>query len=295
LILLTKKYHYHHNVSKKLPYLGFSIYRETNQFMKITKNLLFIAVTLLIMAGCKKNTDNSSQEEAPVSKSESSAPFSCQMKVDSPDGKTPATESNGPANKIWPNGSTIKVRFSGGSTYVRSKVQQYAKSWETYANLTFQFVADNAAADIKVAFAPGGSWSYIGIDTKNKTVSMNYGWFNNNTSDTEFRRTVTHEFGHALGLNHEQSHPDANIPWNTQAVYNYYMGAPNYWTKEEVDYNVLSVSPRAGLYYSAYDKASIMHYPVDAQFTTNNVTIAANNTTISANDALYMTSIYPGR
>ena len=266
--------------------------KQTN-FMKITKNLLFVAATLLIMAGCKKNTDNI-QQETPVVKTESSVPFSCEMRVDAPNG-LPGTESNGPANKVWPNGSIIKVRFSGGTAYVRSKVQQYAKSWETYANLTFQFVADNAAADIKVAFDAGGSWSYIGTDTKNKTVSMNYGWFNNNTSDTEFRRTVTHEFGHALGLNHEQSHPDANIPWNTQAVYDYYMGAPNYWTKAQVDYNVLAVSSRTGLNYTAYDSASIMHYPVQAQFTTNNVTIAANNTTISAKDALYMTSIYPGR
>lgn len=264
--------------------------------MKINKSLLFVAAGLLTFASCKKGAENQPKEEISTPTAKSDVPFSCRMKVD-PATSGPGTEANGPANKLWPNGSNIRVRFNNGagSAFVRSKVQQYAKSWETYANVTFTFVADNAAADIKIAFANDGSWSYIGTDVKNKAVSMNYGWFDNNTSDTEFRRTVTHEFGHALGLNHEQSHPDANIPWNTQAVYNYYMGAPNFWTKADVDFNVLYVSPRAGLNYTTYDSSSIMHYPVAAAFTTNNVAIAPNNTTISTKDAQYMKTYYPGR
>lgn len=262
--------------------------------MNINKSLLFIAAALLTMASCKKGADQSAKENVSIKTDLASVPYSCEMKVDSTT-SGPGTESNGPANKLWPNGSNIKVRFSGGSPFVRSKVQQYAKSWQTYANITFTFVADNAPADIKITFVSGGSWSYIGTDVRNQAVSMNYGWFNDSTDDTEFRRTVTHEFGHALGLNHEQSHPDANIPWNRQAVYDYYMGPPNNWTKAQIDFNVLYVSPRTGLYYTAYDPTSIMHYPVDARFTTNHVAVAPNNTTISANDALYMKSCYPGR
>ncbi|AUF95294.1 hypothetical protein CXQ80_05360 [Pseudomonas sp. 02C 26] len=33
-----------------------------------------------------------------------------------------------------------------------------------------------------------------------------------------FECPVLHEFGHALGLQHEHTHPDANIPWNEQAL-----------------------------------------------------------------------------
>lgn len=259
------------------------------------KFLLISTAVLFCFSSCKKNAENTAVENnVKVQETGLHNDFTCQMKVAGSEG--PVTESNGPANKLWGNGSTIKVRFSGGSAVVRNKVKQYAKSWETYANLTFSFVADNAAADIKIAFNQNdGSWSYIGTDSKRFATSMNYGWFNDNTSDVEFRRTITHEFGHALGLNHEQSHPDANIPWNTAAVYSYYMGPPNNWSKADVDFNVLSVESRTGLNYTPYDVASIMHYPVEARFTTNNTTIAANNTTISAKDIQYMRTYYPGR
>lgn len=259
------------------------------------KFLLISTAVLFCLTSCKKNAENSApvENDQKVQETGLHTGFTCQMKVPAHTG--PQTEANGPANQLWTNGSTIKVKFIGGSTYVRSKVKQYAKTWETSANITFSFVADNAAADIKIAFANDGSWSYVGKESKNYTPSMNYGWFNDSTSDTEFRRTVTHEFGHALGLNHEQSHPDANIPWNTQAVYDYYMGPPNNWSKADVDFNVLAVESRTGLNYTAYDSASIMHYPVEARFTTNNRTIAANNTTISAKDVLYMKTYYPGR
>lgn len=259
------------------------------------KFLLFSTAVLFCLTSCKKNAGDpvAVNNDQKVQETGLHQDFTCEMKQPAPGG--PTTEANGPANKLWTNGSTIKVKFIGGSTIVRNKVIQYAKSWEASANVTFSFVADNAAADIKVGFASGGSWSYIGTTSKQYSPSMNYGWFTDTTSDTEFRRTITHEFGHALGLNHEQSHPDANIPWNTQAVYNYYMGPPNNWTKAQVDFNVLSVESRTGLNYTAYDSSSIMHYAVQAQFTTNNTTIAANNTTISAKDVLYMKTYYPGR
>ncbi|MBB5638010.1 hypothetical protein HDE68_003936 [Pedobacter cryoconitis] len=260
------------------------------------KFLFFSTAVLFCLTSCKKNADNSApvNNDQKVQETGLHTEFVCEMKQ--PEAGGPATESNGPSNKLWANGSTIKVRFIGGSALVREKVKQYAKSWEASANVTFSFVADNAAADIKVGFTSGaGSWSYIGTTSKQYSPSMNYGWFTDNTSDVEFRRTITHEFGHALGLNHEQSHPDANIPWNTQAVYDYYMGPPNNWSKAQIDFNVLRVESRTGLNYTAYDSSSIMHYAVQARFTTNNTTIAANNTTISAKDVLYMKTYYPGR
>ena len=48
---------------------------------------------------------------------------------------------------------------------------------------------------------------------------MNYGWFDSETTDDEYRRVVLHEFGHALGLAHEHQSPGVAIPWNEQKVY----------------------------------------------------------------------------
>lgn len=263
--------------------------------MKTKKNMLLLTASLLILVSCKKNNESINEDKISSEKMSSSTPFSCEIKVDSATTGV-RTESNGPANKLWLNGSVIRVKFIGGSALVRQRVRQYAESWETHANIDFSFVPDNEPADIKVAFnAGGGSWSYMGTGSRNQNVSMNFGWFNDQSPESDFRRTITHEFGHALGLSHEQSHPDANIPWNRVAVYDYYMGPPNNWTREKVNSNVLNVSPRRGLNFTPYDQTSVMHYPVQARFTTNNVAIAQNNTRISDNDALYMRTYYPGR
>jgi serralysin len=54
---------------------------------------------------------------------------------------------------------------------------------------------------------------------------MNLGWLTINTSssESEYRRVVLHEFGHALGLVHEHQNPNNNtIQWNKENVYAYY-------------------------------------------------------------------------
>ncbi|RBQ03111.1 M12 family metallopeptidase [Pedobacter miscanthi] len=262
-----------------------------NNFLK-SGLLLGLVVTMAV--SCKKKEETLPENvDLKTEKQEHQENFDCRILGVSTSG--PSTEGNGQTAVRWPNGSTVKVRFKGGSTFVRNKVKQYAKSWEPYANITFSFVADNAAADVKIGFDEPGYWSYLGTDSKSQTKSMNYGGFGTSTPETEFRRVITHEFGHALGLDHEQAHPDSNIPWNTQAVYDYYMGAPNYWSKEDIDYNVLAVNTRTGLSYNTYDTKSIMHYPVQARFTTNNKAIAPNNTTISEGDIAYVRTYYPGR
>ena len=59
---------------------------------------------------------------------------------------------------------------------------------------------------------------------------------------------VLQEFGHALGVLHEQSYPDA-IQWNKDTIYKYfsYSQVPP-WTKEQVDQFVFFVYDR--FYYS---------------------------------------------
>jgi serralysin len=124
--------------------------------------------------------------------------------------------------KKWQNGRIINCCFIGGDAIVKQKIVSYAKQWEQYANLKLNFITDPNISDVRIAFDNSGSWSYMGTDAlsipKNE-ATMNYGWLTPTTADNEYSRVVIHEFGHMLGCIHEHQHPQAGIPWNTEAVY----------------------------------------------------------------------------
>ncbi|KAK7685770.1 hypothetical protein QCA50_011116 [Cerrena zonata] len=119
---------------------------------------------------------------------------------------------------------------------------------------------------------------------------MNFGWFNDNTQDTEFSRTVVHEFGHALGCIHEQSQPNANIQWNKDYVYKYYEKIG--WNHADVDSNVFYQYGSAGIMASNYDSQSIMQYAIPRGFTTNGFVVGWN-THLSQGDIDFIKRVYP--
>lgn len=198
-------------------------------------------------------------------------------------------------DRVWSPGQNLRVRFMGGSAALRARVQGFAEEWRPHANVSFSYVADNAPADIRIAFVSGdGSWSFIGRDATlidANASTMNFGWLTDQTDDTEVRRVVVHEFGHALGMIHEHQSPVANIPWDVPKVYAWYsknMG----WDKAKVDANVLAKSDAATTNYSAYDPTSIMQYPVSAALTTDGTEIGWN-TQLSSMDKAAIREWYP--
>jgi hypothetical protein len=196
--------------------------------------------------------------------------------------------------KKWKNGRTLRVRFLGGTPAITDKVQFYARQWMDHANLTLAF-GNDPGAEIRVAFVPGGSWSYIGTDAlgiPQSRATMNYGWLDPGTPDDEYSRVVLHEFGHALGCIHEHQHPEAGIPWDRPAVYRYYMGPPNNWPKEDVDHNIFDLVPASQTQFSAFDPASIMCYAVPNELTIGDYEIGWNRV-LSATDKQFGAVAYP--
>ena len=197
---------------------------------------------------------------------------------------------------MWNPGENITVGFLPGETItVITKVKQYVKEWETYANVRFVFTNDVSQAKIKVGFKKDGtSWSWMGRDVlvnQSEGRTMNFGWLNDNTPESEFRRVVLHEFGHALGFIHEHQSPTAGIPWDTAKVYSYFGGSPNYWSHEKVDQNVLNKYSVTRTNSSTYDKFSIMHYSYPAYLTTDSSNFP-ENTDLSVVDKVFVNKVY---
>jgi hypothetical protein len=189
--------------------------------------------------------------------------------------------------------NNLRVRFTGGTPELLAKVRASADMWTQHAGVRFVYV-DSGPAEIRIGFAPGlGHWSHVGTCSGNtpqdqQTMNLALTAFD---SDIEVQRVVLHEFGHALGLQHEHQSPLANIPWNVPAVYEYF-GRTQRWSREQVDRNVLQRQDFRDVYANAFDPHSIMQYPVDGSLTTNGFSVGWNST-LSPLDIQMIGRIYP--
>ena len=204
---------------------------------------------------------------------------------------------SGVTDLMWSAGEVITVGFSSAAPFIfTSKVKQYVKEWETYANITFQFINDVSLAKIKVGFEnDGNSWSWVGRDVlvnPSNEMTMNFGWFTTSTAGTEFRRTILHEFGHALGFIHEHQASSAAIAWDKEKVYAFYGSPPNNWDRAKVDFNIFARYSQTTTNSSDYDVLSIMHYFFPADLTTDGSSFTWN-TNLSAIDKSFSRQVYP--
>ncbi|HPY40209.1 MAG TPA: M12 family metallopeptidase [Thiolinea sp.] len=162
------------------------------------------------------------------------------------------------------NGQVKQVSWRG-KEHQKEQIRQAFKAWKDLGiNLDFKEVSDRRNAIIRVGFMEGdGSWSYVGTDCKtikdSNQRTMNIGWDQANDFTT-----YLHEVGHALGLTHEHQSAKAGIVWNTQAVYKYFRGDPNYWEDAYIKSNILDKVHPDQVQASAWDPDSCMHYDFNA-------------------------------
>lgn len=194
------------------------------------------------------------------------------------------TRAISPIGKLWMNGSTLRVRFLGGTAAQQAKVKEQAAWWTAHANLRFDF--NNAPdAEIRIAFDPhNGAWSYVGTDNRSIPLdqpTMNLGFMDGGTT--------AHEFGHAIGLAHEHQNPAGGMQWNDAAVIRDLSGPPNHWGEAQIRHNVLNKYRADQLNGTSFDPDSIMLYAFPGSWVQSGQGTHANEV-LSAMDKAFIAS-----
>lgn len=202
----------------------------------------------------------------------------------------------GERGSFWPQRSTLKIRFLSGTTRQKTQAWQRFQQIDELVNLTFVQVT-SGPSDIRVRFdLDKGHWSYVGIASRqiaSNAATMNLGLVAGVFGDfaDEWDRVTLHEMLHALGFEHEHQHPAAGIPWDKAKVYAFYAQTQG-WNKRQVDFQVLRRYTGDQFHGSAFDRQSIMLYPVTAEHTTNGFSVGWNRK-LSATDIAFIKSVYP--
>ncbi|MES2659513.1 MAG: endonuclease/exonuclease/phosphatase family protein [Verrucomicrobiota bacterium] len=243
------------------------------------------------------------------------------------------------ASKRWAPGQTITVAFRGGNNTLHKKIAEGASQWLNYGNLKFDFGVDQAgnyrkwatsdtqpAAHIRVSFDRDGYYSLVGTDALNRHIAssgedtMNFDGFDYQLPP-DWMATVLHEFGHAIGFEHEHQHPDGgcDFRWDDDqsyertldsrgaviadrrgrhpGIYSVLGGWPNEWDKGTVDHNLRQLRDSSAYLTSEFDSGSIMKYAFDGWMFVHGEQSKCyathDNSTLSPFDQQGMATAYP--
>ncbi|MFO0617544.1 MAG: hypothetical protein U0414_33425 [Polyangiaceae bacterium] len=192
---------------------------------------------------------------------------------------------------MWKNGSVIKVGFLDGTEEEINTVVEEASEWMKYANLTFEWhkeVGKSTEMDELVTFKDCGGAGIQWFVRSPGPASSRYahrGEFSVCLSafpvewkaglKDHAKANTKHEFGHVIGLMHEQFNPDMKVTYDKEYVYEW-CEKTQHWGKANCDAQVMDsmvkLQPQHHWRVSPFDKDSIMFYGLpDPNFTLERV------------------------
>ena len=188
----------------------------------------------------------------------------------------------------------LKVYFIDVTNYnLITKTLEVAGEWSKPANIKFVISTKANDSHIRVSFRQKrGYQSLIGNSASHPSnFNKSTLWLQDldKMPYDEFRRVVLHEFGHAIGLEHELQNPNAILPWDSAAVYHYY-DSLYHWKPDSVNKFVFTkiVTGEA----SDFDPKSIMIYATPGFLLKTRVAIPWPND-LSAVDKTKIKKYYP--
>jgi len=183
-------------------------------------------------------------------------------------------------SKYWGSGGvSLSVGFLDNPPRdLRAKILEHMNAWGTTANVKFreESAAMTDTADVRIARAMDGHWSYLGTDIKlidHGQPTMNLQAFTMKTPDSEFYRVVRHETGHTLGCPHEHLRAGL-VALIDEAKAIEYFGRTQGWSPDEVRRQVLTPIDPMLLKGTREDQQSIMCYQIPGSITKTGKPIA---------------------
>jgi predicted Zn-dependent protease len=254
----------------------------------IKKIILFSLVISQILTSCSNNEDEASTETQLVNKEDllkTEFPVCTTLEKTQSVGTTSKANAVFKNNNNWITGQTIRIRFVGGSVELQNKIKEYASEWTFVANLNFVYVGTNDESDVSIFFQTGSNYTF--------GRSINFGQLSHpNITDELIKGITLHEFGHLLGLQHENQNPVANIQWNKPVVYDYYQNVIG-WSKDLVDSQIFNALPTSQYdIYTQYDSSSVMTYSFPPSFTTDGFSVPFVST-LSRTDQMFIGKMFP--
>ena len=202
----------------------------------------------------------------------------------------------------WAAGSTIKVAFRGGDERLHRQMAEVAALWTLHGNIGFDFGDAGGrpfrtwspndttyTAQIRIGFDEPGYFSCVGDESVNAAcaapgqASVNYDRLDQ-ALPANWRGIVLHQFGHALGLEHEQEGADAacdaELRWDDEpgyvrttdaagrlardhagrwpGIYTVLAGPPHRWSRARVDVTLRHPPVSRAFERGVADPASVM-------------------------------------
>ena len=207
-------------------------------------------------------------------------------------------------DKMWPKNSTLNVVFIDGTDAQKSLVKQFAPLWLEESSLKFQFFDSLSVAPkkshIRVSFF-SHTGSILGNhgDLLSQEPTLKLSELNDENLPIDYvRRFVLHEFGHALGFEHEYRNPD--WPYGDAAIQVHIVEC--YPRLSKLGYSTAEASNRCQeinsplnnsvINSTIYDEYSIMNYPQVIELTDKSTKRISAKTKLSVLDKLAMQRWY---